>query len=172
MKIAVVGYSGSGKSTLARRLGELYDIPVLHLDSVHWLPGWAERPKEEEQTMVEAFLDGHESWVIDGNYGDLSYERRMAEADRIVQLLFPPLTALVRVLRRRRQYKGSNRPDLPEGCPEKVDGEFIRWVLWGGRTRKKRERYRRFRELYPEKTAVLRSRRQLDRYLSSREKND
>jgi len=39
MKIAVNGYSGSGKSTLARRLGELYQIPVLHLDTVHWLGG-------------------------------------------------------------------------------------------------------------------------------------
>ena len=44
MKIAVLGYSGSGKSTLARKLGELYGVPVLHLDAVQFLPGWRERP--------------------------------------------------------------------------------------------------------------------------------
>ena len=43
MKIAVIGYSGSGKSTLAKFLGEKYDIPVLHFDRIHWLPGWNER---------------------------------------------------------------------------------------------------------------------------------
>lgn len=43
MKIAVIGYSGSGKSTLAGVLGERYDIPVLHLDRVHFLPDWQER---------------------------------------------------------------------------------------------------------------------------------
>lgn len=47
MRIAVIGYSGSGKSTLAARLGAAYGVPVLHLDSVHWLPGWVERPREE-----------------------------------------------------------------------------------------------------------------------------
>ncbi len=40
MKIAVLGYSGSGKSTLARRLGEYFQVPVLHLDVVNFLPGW------------------------------------------------------------------------------------------------------------------------------------
>ncbi|MDT8307005.1 MAG: AAA family ATPase, partial [Anaerolineae bacterium] len=25
-------------------------------------------------------------------------------------------------------YYGDTRPDLPEGCPEKVDMEFIRWI--------------------------------------------
>ena len=68
MKIAVNGYSGSGKSTLARRLGELYQIPVLHLDTVHWLPGWEEKAEEQERSEVRAFMDRNASWVIDGNY--------------------------------------------------------------------------------------------------------
>ena len=52
MKIVVNGYSGSGKSTLAGRLGELYQIPVLHLDTVHWLPGWEEKAEEQERSEV------------------------------------------------------------------------------------------------------------------------
>ena len=68
MKIVVNGYSGSGKSTLARRLGKLYQIPVLHLDTVHWLPGWEEKAEEQERSEVRAFMDRNASWVIDGNY--------------------------------------------------------------------------------------------------------
>ena len=48
--LAVIGKSGSGKSTLAKQLGSFYHAPVLHLDAVHFLPGWVERvPGEEEQ---------------------------------------------------------------------------------------------------------------------------
>ena len=57
MKIAILGTSGSGKSTLAKRLGERYGLPVLHMDTVHFLPGWVERPFAEEEAIVRQFLD-------------------------------------------------------------------------------------------------------------------
>lgn len=56
MRIAVIGYSGSGKSTLADALGKLYNIPVLHLDSVHFLPGWQEREDDEKRRIVAEFM--------------------------------------------------------------------------------------------------------------------
>ena len=58
MKIAILGTSGSGKSTLAKRLGERYGLPVLHMDTVHFLPGWVERPFAEEEAIVRQFLGG------------------------------------------------------------------------------------------------------------------
>lgn len=89
MKIAVMGYSGSGKSTLSRKLGELYQVPALHLDSVQFLPNWKTRSTEEQGKIVQTFLNDNPSgWVIDGNYNKLSYERRIIEADIIIQLLF------------------------------------------------------------------------------------
>ena len=81
MRIAIIGYSGSGKSTLAAQLGQAYGVPVLHLDSVHWLPGWVERAREEEKALVRAFLDRNKSWVIDGNYSALYYEERLEKAE-------------------------------------------------------------------------------------------
>ena len=88
MKIAIMGYSGAGKSTLARELAVLYHTDVLHFDSVQFLPNWEVRDIEEKKRMTEEFMDTHDSWVIDGNYSKLCYERRMEEGDVIVLLLF------------------------------------------------------------------------------------
>ena len=141
MKIAIIGYSGSGKSTLARKLSEKYEIPVLHFDTVQFLPNWVIRPEEEKQAMTEAFLNVNDSWVIDGNYSKLSYERRMEEADVIIQLRFNRFASLWRVTRRYLTYKEDTRPDMAQGCKEKLDWEFITWVLWKGRSKKSRQRY-------------------------------
>lgn len=163
MKIAILGYSGCGKSTLARQLGERYGLPVLHLDSVHWLPGWVEKDRALEGQEVQAFLDSHdkEGWVIDGNYSrSMLLERRCAEADQIIILELSPLVCLWRVLRRWRTWGGQTRPDMGEGCPEKVDWEFVQWVLYKGRGEKTRQRHEDLARRYPEKTRRIHTRRQ------------
>ena len=163
MKIAIVGYSGSGKSTLARKLAEQYRLPVLHFDTVQFLPNWVIRDEEEKAAMTKAFMDENDAWVIDGNYSKLSYERRMEEADVIIQLRFNRFSSLWRVTRRYLTYKENTRPDMAQGCKEKLDGEFIAWVLWKGRTRKSRKRYEDVRARYPEKTIVVKNQRQLNK---------
>jgi len=165
MKIAVMGYSGSGKSTLAQTLGRYYHIPVLHLDSVHFLPDWQEREPGDEQQIVQDYLNVQSDWVIDGNYTKLSYERRLESADQIVLLLFGRLRCLYRAYRRYLVFRGKSRPDIAEGCPEKMDWTFARWILRDGRRKPARERYRRIRETYREKTVVLTSQRQLDKFV-------
>lgn len=55
---------------------------------------------------------------------------------------------------------------MTEGCDEKIDWEFIRWILWDGRTRQRRDLYRNTRSQFHEKMIVIRNQRQLDRYLS------
>ena len=168
MKIAIMGYSGSGKSTLCRKLHEHYHIPMLHLDTVQFLPDWKTRADAEKQETVRAFLDENpDGWVIDGNYSGLSYERRCDEADIIIQLLFNRLDCLFRCARRYRTYKGKNRPDMTEGCNEKMDREFIQWILRDGRTKKIRARYRHVQKQYPDKVIVVKNQRQLDRYLKA-----
>lgn len=162
MKIAVIGFSGSGKSTLAKRLGELTGAPVLHLDTVQFLPDWEIRPEEEKQALVKDFLDSHLAWVIDGNYHKLSFDRRLAEADQIWILLFDRFTRFSRVLRRYRRYRGQSRPDMAEGCPEKLDGEFARWVLWDCCTPEKAERFKDVVRQYPEKSHLFTNQRQVD----------
>ena len=68
MKIAILGTSGSGKSTLAKRLGERYGLPVLHMDTVHFLPGWVERAREEEKRRAARTVFEEAAKVYDDIY--------------------------------------------------------------------------------------------------------
>lgn len=165
MKIAIMGQSGCGKSTLAQFLSRKLDLPLLHLDCVHWLPGWVERDRTESAAMVAQFMDAHDSWVIDGNYTRLCRERRLEEADRIIIMIFPRLVCLYRIIKRRMTFAGQTRSSITEGCPEKIDAEFLWWILWKGRDRKHREGYRSAMELYSEKITLLKNQRDLDRFM-------
>ena len=164
MKIAVMGYSGAGKSTLARTLGEWYGVPVLHLDRVHWAPGWQERDRGEAHWLLHDFME-NPAWVIEGNYTKFEYERRLAEADTVIILEFPRLICFFRAWKRFFHYRGKTRADMGDGCPEKMDPEFIWWILWKGRTRQKVGVFLQVLESYPNKVVVLKSQREIDRYL-------
>lgn len=164
MKIVIVGYSGSGKSTLARKLGKQYQTEVLHLDMVHHLPHWKERNLEEEKKIVQQFLDQHSSWVIDGNYFKLSYDRRLAEADIIIMLLFNRFYCFYRIIKRYLMYRGKNRPDMSVGCQEKIDIEFMKWIFLDGRTKEKRRYYQQIEKQYHDKVVILKNQKQIDQF--------
>ncbi len=164
MKIAVIGYSGSGKSTLAKFLAEAYGVKVLYLDTVHWLPNWVEREKSESRAIVEKFLNEESGWVIDGSYGALCFERRMDEADTIVFLNFNRFTCLRRALKRKKEYKGRSRESMTEGCNERMSAEFFWWLVFSGRTKKRKEKFKRLVLRYSQKTVVLKNQKQLDAY--------
>lgn len=170
MKIAVIGYSGSGKSTLSRKLGEKYGLPVLHIDTVEFKPNWVIRSLPEKQRIVAEFLSHNDSWVIDGNYGKLHFWERMEQADKIIMLRFSRLQSLLRVIRRYQMYKGeSSRPDMAEGCPEKLDFEFIWRVVYGGRKKELLDRYKKVIDLYSHKTIHLNTQKQIDAFWKEEE---
>ena len=161
-----MGYCGSGKSTLCRELAERYHLPSLHLDTVQFLPGWQVRNAEEKQDLVRTFLEEHaDGWVIDGNYSKLYFDERAEAADLIVLMLFNRVNCFFRCLKRYSLYRGKTRPDMTGGCPEKFDAEFMRWILWEGRGKATRERFRAVSSRYPGKVTVLKNQRQLDRFL-------
>ena len=161
MKIAILGTSGSGKSTLAKQLGRQYGAPVLHLDAVHFLPGWVERTPEEEEAILRRFLDAHDSWVIDGNYTGNCYARRLEEADQIIVLWFDRFVCLRRVLKRWWENRGQVRDSSAVGCEEKIDLAFVRWVLYEGRSKQKYLRMKALGKQYPEKFVMIKSSREL-----------
>ncbi|MGT2757374.1 DNA topology modulation protein [Streptococcus ovuberis] len=166
MKIVIMGYSGSGKSTLAKALAQHYQLPKLHLDTLQFLPNWQERPKEELIADLGNFMAAHSSWVIEGNYSFAHYERRMAEADHIILLLFPRWLSLWRVIKRYWHYKGKVREDMAPDCPEKLDLDFILWVLHRGRSQKAKIRYQSVQQQYPDKVIILKDQAAITDFLS------
>lgn len=166
MKIAVMGYSGSGKSTLTQRISEYYRIPALHLDQIQFESGWKERDRETARAMVRSFMEGTD-WVIDGNYRSFYAEERLEAADQIVYLKFSRISCLSRVIRRYRRYKGAVRESMAEGCPEKLDRAFIWWVLYEGRTRKRRAEFKMLLQPYGDKLTILKNQRQLNAFTAA-----
>lgn len=161
MKIAVMGYSGAGKSTLAKKLGSVYDCPILYLDRIQFEPGWKERDREEARRMAEDFLDENQDkgWVIDGNYSGFCQERRLEEADLIIFMDYTRRICLWQAVKRYREYKNITRESMAEGCPEKIDWEFVQWILCDGRDES--HSYKNVKDRYPNKTLVVRNRKQL-----------
>ena len=125
-RIMVVGCGGSGKSTLTKELGKVLDIPIYHLDYYYWLPGWVPTPKQEwDEFVIE--LAAKPAWIIDGNF-NRTMNLRLDKADTVIFLDYSRWSCLYGVIKRRLLYHGKTRPDLNEGCPEKLDWQFIRWV--------------------------------------------
>lgn len=165
-KILVIGSGGSGKSTFATRLGELLGIKVIHLDQLHWLPGWVEPSKSDWAAKVETLING-DAWVMDGNYSG-TLERRLAACDTVVFLDLPPLVCLWRVLKRLARYRNRSRPDMAEGCRERFDLKFLLWV-WSYR-RTTRPKIVKLLNQYEGKNVVwLRSAAEVNRYLQTQE---
>lgn len=167
MKIAIIGYSGAGKSTLAEKLSNYYSMPKLHMDTLQFQPGWQNSDRDWMEAEMKNFLSEHTNWVIDGNYSWCYYEERMQEADQIIFLNFSPWICLFRAFKRYLTYRGKVRESMAAGCPERFDWEFIRWILWDGRTKTAKERYQRVLETYPEKVVILRSQKEIDQFLEN-----
>ncbi|WP_244625083.1 AAA family ATPase [Rhizobium daejeonense] len=126
-RLLVLGCSGSGKSTLSRKLGELLDLPHISMDrEVFWLPGWQQRPREEAvKRIVE--IAATSRWIMDGTSpGTLPI--RLPRADIVIWMRPPRLVSLYGVLSRGIRYRGRSRPEMADGCPERVTLEFLRYV--------------------------------------------
>jgi adenylate kinase family enzyme len=125
-RVLVVGCPGAGKNTFARRLGATLGLPVIHLDFHYWRPGWQLPDLAAWREQVTALV-APPAWVIDGNYAN-TFDIRMPRADSVVWLDYPRAVCMRRVLRRVIKGYGHTRADLPPGCSEKFDLEFLRYV--------------------------------------------
>lgn len=124
-KILVMGNPGSGKSTLAVGLGEILHLPVIHLDKLYWQPGWVELDDESWTAIQHELVEGNE-WIIDGNYLK-TLELRLPHADTIFFHDYSTALSFRRIMVRTFKNFGRTRPDMGEGCPEKLDPAFIKF---------------------------------------------
>lgn len=125
-RVLIVGCGGAGKSTLAVAAGKKFGMPVVHLDRLWWLPDWHEREESDFDALLQAELS-KPCWIMDGNYRR-TFELRLDRADFCVLLDIPTDECMNGVLAREKQYRGRTRPDMTEGCLERVDAQFKQWI--------------------------------------------
>jgi adenylate kinase family enzyme len=159
----IIGRGGSGKSTLAQQLGQKLGLPVIHLDKLFWTPGWVSIPKEEFD-RVHADAVSKEKWVIDGNF-DRTIPVRLQRCDTVIYLDFSRFACLMGVLKRVLTTYGKVRPDMGEGCPERIDLDFLKWV-WNFNKNKRERNYRLLNETEGVRVIILKNRRMVKKFLS------
>jgi adenylate kinase family enzyme len=135
-KVAVIGCGGAGKSTLSRVLSEELNIPVYHLDRLYWKPGWIPTENDEWEDILRDLIS-KEEWILDGNFSR-TLDIRIKNADTVIFLNMPMYLCLYRIIKRRFMYIGKTRPDMNEGCPEKIDLDFVKWVCGYNKNQKSR----------------------------------
>lgn len=165
----IIGISaGVGKSTFARKLGEALNIDVYHLDAYYWKPDWVEASLEEFSKAQREMVNQRQ-WIIEGNYRN-TFEIRAEHADTIIYLELPLYVCLYRVVKRWIMNIGRTRPDMGEGCKEKLDWDFIKFIYttYYPRRRKMNERFQSFQALGSKKEMIkLKSKQEIHSYLKN-----
>ena len=125
--IGICGASGSGKSTLAGKLADRLCLPYVSMDrEIFWLPGWQSRPRAEALARLEAVVAGAR-WIIDGTSpGTLPL--RLPRTHLVLWLRPPRYMSLYGVISRWLRYRGRSRPEMADGCPERISREFLTYV--------------------------------------------
>ena len=168
-RILIIGCGGAGKSTLARALGEKTGLPVVHLDQIWWAPGdWQHMEKEEfDDRLLEEMQKPQ--WILDGNFRR-TLEMRLEKCDTVIYLDFPSLVCLKNWMGRVMKNWGHARADMAEGCTERFDPEFARWI-WNFNKNYRDRFYELLNQAEGKQVIILRSRREVEKFLSGLKKN-
>lgn len=151
-RILVIGSGGAGKSMFAVQLAKCMGLPLIHLDSLYWRPGWIEPPKDEWALRVDELI-ARDRWIMDGNYGG-TLDRRLAVCDTVVFLDFSRWVCLWHVIQRRIRHHDRARPDMSEGCHEQLTWNYLWWIFTYPAKRRPMI-LRRLAELHPEQQSTI-----------------
>jgi adenylate kinase family enzyme len=144
-------------------LGDIVGLPVVHLDQLAFRPGWVSVPKDEWRAKQESLVQGA-AWIIDGNRESTMHVRLRA-CDTVIFLDYPRSVSTFRALKR--QVLNRGRSVQAEGCPERLDLDFIKWV-WRYNKENRPKTLRLIAEHAPAARLVtLRTPRDADRFLAS-----
>ena len=159
-KIIVIGSPGSGKSTFSKKLKEILNIPLYHLDMIWHKEDKTTISKEEfDNKLNEIFKE--DKWIIDGNY-NRTLEWRIKEAEVIYLLVIDVLECLDNAENR----VGKVRTDMP-WKEEELNEEFKRFIIDFPLTSLPRiyellDKYKNNKKII-----ILKSRKEIDDYIRS-----
>lgn len=127
-KVSIISMPGSGKSTLAKHLAKNTKIPVYHLDNYCWKANW-ERVDLQTYTQKHKQLCLQNNWIIEGMNVSI-VDIRLQHSDIIIWLDIPRRVCIYNIFKRLWKYYGTNVPDMPKGCKQKLTKQFIQFILW------------------------------------------
>lgn len=138
-RILVHGVTGAGKSTLAEQIGTAAGLPWHSVDDeIGWLPGWVERPHDEQRDLAQRIV-ADEEWVLDTAYGHWR-DVVMPHVDLIVALDYPRWLSFGRLLRRT-AVRLVRRDQICNGNVESLrvllSADSILWWHWRSFSRKR-----------------------------------
>jgi len=129
-RIWIIGSPGAGKTTFANIMGRKLNIPVYHNDRIFWKENWRERPANEQIETTKK-IAANDKWIYEGNRFDhCQIDGRFNRCDTIIFLSVNRFTCLYRFIRRYHTYKGTVRPDIADGCIEKIDINIVKYILF------------------------------------------
>lgn len=106
----------------------------------------------------------NEDWLIDGNYGG-TIDIRLNAADTIILLDIHRTLCIYRAFKRMMQYRNKTRPDMGEGCEERFDLNFLKWI-WNYPKTKRPEILKRLEQLSKDKQIIiLKSPKEVQKFL-------
>lgn len=164
-RIMVIGCSASGKSTFARQLGKIIGLPVTHLDNLFWKSGWIEEDREVFRRKQQEVIDT-DRWIIDGHYKS-TMDIRLERADLVFWYRLSRYKCISGYIRRmlKGMIQKGGRPDITEGCNEKLDFEFMKHIWNFNKTQVKPTE--ELLKHYPGiKVIIFNSRKQADKFLA------
>ena len=157
-KVIVIGCPGSGKSTFARKLKDITELPLHHLDMMYW----NENKTTVEREVFDARLKdviATSKWIIDGNYAR-TMETRLNNCDTVFFLDYPTDICIKGIEER----QGQARSDMP-WIENSTDDEFISFVQNFNKSNRP-EVIKLLRKYSDKNIIVFRSRAESEKYLS------
>ena len=117
----IIGCPGSGKSTFSKKLHQITELPLYHLDMMYWN---ADKTTVDKVVFKERLFNTIQldKWIIDGNYVS-TMELRLQACDTVIFLDYPLDVCLEGI----KERKGKERTDIP-WVENEDDIEFIEFV--------------------------------------------
>ena len=106
-KVIIIGCSGAGKSYFAKKLHDITEIPLYHLDLIWHKPKKTHISREEfDETLKRIFQE--DAWIMDGDYSR-TMEIRMQACDTIILFDIPYEICMYGI----KEREGTKRDDMP-----------------------------------------------------------
>ncbi len=119
---------------------------------------------EEFNSLLEEELK-KDNWIVDGNY-NRTIKQRIDKCDTVIYLDYSRLTCLRGVIKRVIGNYGKVRSDMGEGCPEKFDFEFLKWI-WNFNRQYRNNYYTLLDNLEDKKVLIFKNRKQCSAFINN-----